>query len=230
MTKKVSGSLSVGGALIVGTNAGFGVASPSYPIDNRTPNGGGFGAVFRASTDATPVARIGFAKADLSGLLFTWTITADAMTFGALVVNTSGETRPVDDNVRSLGTPGFRWSVLYAGTTTINTSDAREKTPVVPLDEAELAAARDLAAEIGLFQFLGACAEKGDGARRHIGLTVQRAIEVMERHGLDPFAFAFICHDRWAGGDRYGFRTDQLLLFLARGFDARLSALEAKTS
>jgi hypothetical protein len=30
-----------------------------------------------------------------------------------------------------------------------------------------------------------------------------------------------------AAGDAYGFRTDQLLLFIARGFDARLTALEA---
>jgi hypothetical protein len=29
-------------------------------------------------------------------------------------------------------------------------------------------------------------------------------------------------------GNRYGFRYDQLNLFIARGFEARLSALEAK--
>ena len=30
-------------------------------------------------------------------------------------------------------------------------------------------------------------------------------------------------------GDRYSFRHDELLLFIARGIDARLSALEART-
>lgn len=31
-----------------------------------------------------------------------------------------------------------------------------------------------------------------------------------------------------AAGDRYSFRMDELALFIARGFDARLSALEGK--
>lgn len=31
-------------------------------------------------------------------------------------------------------------------------------------------------------------------------------------------------------GDRYSFRHDELLLFIARGLDARLAALEAKTA
>jgi hypothetical protein len=80
---------------------------------------------------------------------------------------------------------------------------------------------------------LDAVAKKGDEARSHIGLTVQRAIEIMQSHGLDPFAYGFICYDEWTAdesreaGDRYGFRPDELLLFIARGIDARLSALEA---
>jgi hypothetical protein len=31
----------------------------------------------------------------------------------------------------------------------------------------------------------------------HIGLTVQRAIEVMQANNLDPFAYGFICYDEW---------------------------------
>ncbi len=188
------------------------------------------------------------------------------------------------DNTWSLGTPALRASVLYAGTGAINTSDAREKTPVVPLTAAEMAAGRNLAREIGTFRFRDAVALKGDGARRHVGLTVQRAIAILEAEGLDPFAYGFVCRDAWpavapqqaapavapqqaapavapqqaapavapqqavpateavrgtdgatlapavparAAGERLGFRTDQLLLLLARGFEARLTALEA---
>ncbi|KQO69318.1 DUF2793 domain-containing protein [Methylobacterium sp. Leaf89] len=167
------------------------------------------------------------------------------------------------DNTWSLGTPALRASVLYAGTGAISTSDAREKTPVAPLSEAEIAAGRALAREIGTFRFHDAVARKGDGARRHVGLTVQRAVAILEAEGLDPFAYGFVCRDSWpavapqeavpateavrdadgatiapavpaqaacpgrAAGERYGFRTDQLLLFLARGFEARLTALEA---
>jgi hypothetical protein len=75
-------------------------------------------------------------------------------------------------------------------------------------------------------------------------MTVQRAIQIMQAHDLEPFGYGFICHDQWQAepetlnegeefstpgkdaGDRYGFRTDELLLFLACGFEARLAALE----
>jgi hypothetical protein len=156
-----------------------------------------------------------------------------------------GTWRPVADNTQPLGGASNRWSVVYAGTGTINTSDAREKTEVRQLTAAEIDAAKELAKEIGGFKFLAAIADKGDAARTHIGMTVQRAVEIMSAHGLDPFGYGFICHDTWdaepevlgedgelsiaakAAGDRYGFRTDELLLFLAAGFEARMSAMEA---
>lgn len=140
---------------------------------------------------------------------------------------------PDPDNALAIGDPALRWSIIYAVTGTINTSDAREKTEVAPMTAAEIAAARDLAREIGTFQWLASVAEKGaDKARRHVGLTVQRAIEIMESHGLDPMRYAFICYDEWEAsadgdaGDRYSFRPDQLNLFIARGLEARITALE----
>ncbi|ACL61344.1 DUF2793 domain-containing protein [Methylobacterium nodulans] len=166
---------------------------------------------------------------------------------------------PSADNAKASGLAPNRWSTVYAATGSINTSDAREKTGVAPLTEAELAWASDLAKEIGTFQFLSAIAEKGaEGARHHIGLTVQRAIALGQARGLDPFRYAFICYDKWdaepevsepilgedgepsgetrvlsparPAGDRYGFRPDQLALFIARGQEARLAALEARLS
>ena len=182
-----------------------------------------------------------------------------------LLIDASGNHATGTDNAQSLGTASKRWSTVYAGTGTINTSDAREKTAVTPLSAAELAAASAMSKEIGSYQFLASIADKGDAARHHIGLTVQRAIEIMEANDLDPFKFGFICHDSWpeiviehpateavddeldeegnvvrpgtpakdatteivqAAGDRYAFRYDQLALFIAAGFEARLSALE----
>lgn len=142
-------------------------------------------------------------------------------------VDSSGHVASGSDNSQTLGTASKRWSVVYAGTGAINTSDATEKTPVLPFSDGEAAAAKQISAEIGTFKFLDAVSKKGNEARKHIGLTVQRAIEIMQSHGLDPFAYGFICFDEWDGGSRYGFRTDELLLFIARGIDARLSALEA---
>lgn len=149
------------------------------------------------------------------------------------------------DNFQALGDAALRWSVVYAGTGTISTSDAREKTTVRPFTPAELAAAAELGREIGGYQWLAMVEAKGGAARQHIGLTVQRAIEVMESHGLNPFGYGFICYDEWPeqaeiigddgdvvqehrpAGDRYSFRTDELLMFMARGFAARLDALES---
>jgi hypothetical protein len=152
-----------------------------------------------------------------------------------IAIDASGNAGTGVDNTQTWGTAAKRWSTFYAGTGTINTSDAREKTPVRTLADAEIDAAKALAREVGSFQWLTAVAEKGDAARQHIGLTVQRAMQVLEEHGLDPLRYAFICHDAWASsaidapaGDRYSFRTDQLLLFIARGFEARLAALEAR--
>lgn len=173
-----------------------------------------------------------------------------------------GTLRPETDNAQPLGAAAQRWSVVYAGTGTINTSDARQKTDVRSLTAAEVAAASDLAREIGGYRFLSAVAEKGEDARTHIGMTVQRAIAIMQGHGLDPLAYGFICHDAWEAwsdpalydvvedrgedgelletrqvlvreevhqpaGDVYSFRPDEFLMFMAKGFDARLSALEA---
>jgi len=146
---------------------------------------------------------------------------------GVTSTTLDGNVLAANDNSKTLGDGTHRWSVVYAGTGTINTSDAREKTVVQPLTAAEIAVAKDLAREVGSFSFLASIAEKGGMARRHIGMTVQRAIAIMAGHGLDPMHYAFICHDKWDGGDRYGFRTDELLMFIARGFEARLAMLEA---
>lgn len=108
-----------------------------------------------------------------------------------------GNIAPTTDNTKSNGLASNRWSVVYAGTGTINTSDAREKNEVRSLTENEIQAAQALSKEIGAYKFLSSIAEKGDAAREHIGMTVQRAIEVMESFGLNPFNYGFICYDEW---------------------------------
>jgi hypothetical protein len=155
-------------------------------------------------------------------------------------IDASGNGTPGADNAQAWGSGSRRWSVIYAGTGTINTSDAREKTAVLPMTGPEISAAKALASEIGTYQWLAALQAKGSDARAHIGMTVQRAIEIMSANGLTPTDYGFICHDSWPAvtasdgtitqpaGDRYAFRPDELLLFIARGFDARLTALEAR--
>ena len=136
------------------------------------------------------------------------------------------------DNTTSLGKSSNRWSVVYAGTGTINTSDLREKTWRGALSPAELAAAREIIAEIGVYQWNDAIAEKGDDARLHVGVRAQEVWRIMAKHKLvdkigkdgRPVAtpYAFLCYDEWeadedegrAAGNRFGVRIDQLMMFL----------------
>lgn len=113
------------------------------------------------------------------------------------ILESSGTLRPAVDNTYSFGSSAHRPTQLFASTATIGTSDAREKTQVRKLTDAELDAAIALADELGAYRWLSALEEKGNWARDHIGMTVQRVIEVMESHGLEPFNYGFICYDQW---------------------------------
>lgn len=159
---------------------------------------------------------------------------------------------PTADNTHSLGDVTGRWSEVFAGNDTINTSDAREKTEIAPFTFDEIEASKQLANEIGTYKFLASIEAKGDSARTHIGLTVQKAIEIMAANNLDPMSYGFICFNSWdeeveaildsegeavldeneqptyevtkEAGDRYGVRYNQLNQFILAGFNARLEA------
>lgn len=174
----LSSYLSVGGLFTANSSVRAQPANAGWMILSGNPGGWGE-LVGKAKTDADYQWESGLRWNTDS----TWSV-------GAVF-------RPTTDNVRSLGTSAFRWSTVYAGTGTINTSDAREKTAVTPLNEAEIAAAKVIGREIGTYQWLESINQKGDSARHHVGLTVQRAIEIMEAHGLEPFRYGFICYDAW---------------------------------
>ena len=203
-------------------------------------------------------------------------VPADVVTFANPLIGKFGGTEkfrfaadgsvlPGTDAGPSIGSAAKRWNTIYAATALINTSDARSKTSVSQMTDAEINASKQISKEIGTYKFLDAIASKGDAARTHIGMTVQRAIEIMNVNGLDPMNYGFICYDEWGdefvhhsalearnsivddsgniirqaqeaksawveqtqyAGNRYGFRVDELLLFISRGFEARLSKLE----
>lgn len=130
------------------------------------------------------------------------------------------------DNTYSLGTAGLRWSVVYAGTGTINTSDEREKQDIAPLDEAEKRVAAALKGLIKKFRFKDAVEKKGDDARIHVGVIAQEVMAAFQAENLDPMQYAIVCYDEWGSevdedgneirtaGNRYGVRYDQLLAFI----------------
>ncbi|UZM14840.1 hypothetical protein LZV00_03345 [Pseudomonas kielensis] len=52
--------------------------------------------------------------------------------------------------------------------------------------------------EIGVYQWLASVEEKGpEAARLHVGMTVQKAMSILEDEGLDPFRYGMICYDEW---------------------------------
>ncbi len=143
-------------------------------------------------TDAGTFSQTGFVFDQVNGR---WS-------FGTGEINTNfrasfnGPIGPVFDNLSSLGVAAFRWSVVYAGTGTINTSDAREKSDPKPITDVLLDAADSI--EIVLFQWLDAIREKGeDLARWHFGPIAQQIRDAFEAKGLDGRRYGLLCYDKW---------------------------------
>lgn len=112
---------------------------------------------------------------------------------------TAPQLRPSTDNAQSLGVSTHRWSQLYAGTTTISTSDEREKDNIEPITDAVLDAWGDV--NFQQYQFKDSVAEKGKKARLHSGVIAQRVIKVFNAHGLDATRYGLLCHDTWDAED-----------------------------
>lgn len=102
--------------------------------------------------------------------------------------NSSGQFLPRLDNSHSLGAAGARFSVLFAGSGVINTSDRRHKREIGPIPDEWLDAWGDV--EWCRFQFT-------TGARWHVGLIAQEVHAAFEARGLDAFEIGLCCFDAW---------------------------------
>jgi hypothetical protein len=138
-----------------------------------------------------------------------YNFTANDSIFGvtnAVTISTGGAGRvdvisssfaPRNDNAMTLGASGVRWSVVWAATGTINTSDASTKQDIADLDDAEKRVAIRIKALIKKFRFKDAVAEKGDAARIHVGVIAQDVRDAFTAEGLDPTRYALFCSDTW---------------------------------
>lgn len=135
------------------------------------------------------------------------------------ISQSTGAFFPSTDNAHPLGGASNRPSVLWAATNVISTSDAREKTWRSLPTQAELAAARRIASELGFYQWNDAIAEKGEeGARLHFGARAQSVWAIMADEGLiDTIAegvtpssrYAFLCYDEWPEVDAVAEKRDE---------------------
>jgi len=114
-----------------------------------------------------------------------------------LVIDSNGDLYPTVDNTQKLGTATNRWSEVYAGAATINTSDEREKT-FFNIEESEMLVAKDLKGMIRKFKFNDAIALKGEyGARIHFGVGAQSVKATFEEYGLVAEEYSLFCYDEW---------------------------------
>ncbi|NKX75782.1 tail fiber domain-containing protein [Rhodobacteraceae bacterium R_SAG3] len=108
-----------------------------------------------------------------------------------------GTLRPANDGTQNLGNASYRWDVVYASTGTINTSDARAKTDIQDLDEAERRVALAAKGLLKKYRLQAAVAKKGEAARWHFGVIAQELAAVFEDEGLDPWRYGVLCWDEW---------------------------------
>lgn len=159
---------------------------------------------------------------------------------------------PGDDNHTPLGDIANRWSVVVAGTGTINTSDARQKTSPIGLEtlSENLASNHDAILDawgevsVIAFKWLQSISEKGEGlARWHIGVIAQQVRDAFENHGVDATKFGLLCHDEWeeqsemidgkkviikSAGDVWSIRPDQCAWLEAAFQRRRADRIEAR--
>jgi hypothetical protein len=146
-----------------------------------------------------------------------------------LMAHETRQLRPGTDNSQQLGSPSFRWSEVFAGTGTINTSDEREKQQQRALSPAELAVGKGLLGLVSAYKWNAAVDRKGAGARWHFGVMAQAVVELFAHHGLNAFEYGAVCYDEWLedpeilaedgtviqphvpDGDRYGVRPEELM-------------------
>lgn len=168
-----------------------------------------------------------------------------AATYDTKFVVADETIRPGEDNSTTAGTASYRFSAVFAGTGTINTSDEREKENITAIKDAVL----DAWEEVGFyaFQFSDAVSNKGGNrARFHFGLLAQRVRDIFAGHGLDGMRFGLLCYDEWEAetddegnlireaGSRWGIRYEEALALEAAcqrrradRLEARIAALEA---
>lgn len=182
------------------------------------------------------------------GITFATTAQGSTKRTDRWAITSDGTLSPAQDNTYAIGSSVSRATSIFATNGTIQTSDARMKTDVRKMSDAELSAAKDIAREFGFFQWIERVKTEGDAARWHAGITVQRVISIMTSYGLDPMAYGFVCYDSWEeqeivsvdpdnqsktitkieAGDRYSLRYSELSIFIARGLEQRISELEDK--
>lgn len=138
-------------------------------------------------------------------------------------LSVSGGAAPEYDGAGSLGYSNYRWSVVYAQTGTISTSDREKKTEIsYALDRYDALFARLRPVCYRL--------KNGTSGRVHTGLIAQDVEQALAACGLTGQDFAaFVRSPREGGGADYGLRYEEFIALCIRQIQrlqARIERLE----
>lgn len=106
---------------------------------------------------------------------------------------------PLPDNTIALGDGSARWTVVYAATGAINTSDERSKQDIEAIPDEWLNAWGDV--EFYRYKMRSAVEAKGSDARWHVGVVAQRIQDAFSARGIDAFEIGLLCLDKWNAKD-----------------------------
>jgi hypothetical protein len=183
------GSNAVSMVLKQSGNVGIGTTSPSARVHAVAPTSSyALRAVSGSSTlDYSEFG--GFAylwnagSTLITGVLTNHDYSIQTNSIERLRIAAGGHITPGADNTQNLGSGSLRMATIFAGTGTINTSDAREKDNILPITDALL----DKWAHVEAISF------KFKGRNRtHFGYTAQQVLECM---GEDAWTYALLCKD-----------------------------------
>lgn len=152
--------------------------------------------------------------------------------------------RPGGNGSTLLGKSDARWGQIYSTSSTISTSDARQKTKPESIPDECLDAWSGVS--FCQFKMLESVEKKGKSARLHAGLIAQDIEKAFKEKGLDASIYGLFCWDEWGekkdevndegivvdeghpAGDMYSLRYEEALCMEAAYQRRRADRAEAR--
>lgn len=173
----------------------------------------------------------------------------DGTGFSQVEMSFKGDVFPEINNTYNLGRENKAWANAYFQNAPTVVCDARLKTDARELTAAEKSAFLEISKLPAVWQWLAKLEVEGEDARLHSGCTVQAAISVMEKHGLDWTKYSAFCYDKWdakeavydivdgkailveeavEAGDRYRLRREELMWWCMKAQNAWIESIEGR--